>query len=153
MVRSMIDRIKAKASVKGGLGTCTVSIVMLDRFGPGILPDAPTRLPARSDVASFHEIYALVTGIFHNCVFKMRPKVGWSYTGLSSAFSNYGNPCFLSLRTMMGNSLRYCVRRKEGQHWSLHSSKGVRSRQVFREDDGRAHVSHKRKLTGAIDEL
>ena len=67
---------------------------MLDRFGPGILPDAPIQIPARSDVASFYNIYWSAMDIFNKCVFKRVPKGGWSYTGSSSTFSDSRNPCF-----------------------------------------------------------
>ena len=63
------------------LGTCVVSIVMLDMIDPSIF--VPASSPSRSDVTRFEEIYWQAENIFRECVQRGSiPKVGWSYVGM-----------------------------------------------------------------------
>ena len=66
------------------LGTCVVSIVMLDIFSGIVLPGEPQVMPVaeRSDVATFDNILTQASSIFDVCVQKPGPRAGWSYAGM-----------------------------------------------------------------------
>ncbi|KAL9130000.1 MAG: hypothetical protein Q9175_007136 [Cornicularia normoerica] len=71
---------------KGDYGTCVLVIAMLDTFWPGTLPGVEPQRYARSDIATFDEIYHVATSLSSQCVRrKLEPEAGWSFTGARSS--------------------------------------------------------------------
>lgn len=78
------------------IGSCVLTIMMLEWFPAGTLPDTRSYPWAHNDVSTYKKIYNVAKGIESQCIERQAP--GWAQLGACPSSEFF---CFALLRTVL----------------------------------------------------